>query len=73
MKQTYTLPDGTTTAYWKGSYKKWRAIAEPIERALSLEAHGYDPDLWLIDLQTGQEIQLPRWFAVRLADYLRAA
>lgn len=66
----YRTPDGKHTTSSRRYIKEWRAITRPIEQGLGLKTIGFDPDLLMTNSDGRGSIDMPLWFAKRLAEKL---
>ena len=68
----YALPDGTSTTSVKTYIAAWRAIGEPIAKALDASLIAWDPDL-LFRRASGKTFELPIDIAVALSRIIAGA
>lgn len=66
----YCTPDGKHTTSSRRYIKEWRAITRPIEKELGLKTIGFDPDVLMSNRDGRGVIDMPIWFAKRLAEKL---
>ena len=67
---TYRTPDGKYTTSSRRYIKEWRSITRPIEKGLGLKTIGFDPGLLMSNHDGQGAIDMPLWFAKRLAEKL---
>jgi hypothetical protein len=65
-----TMPDGRETSNLGEYFKAWDAIRSPIERELGVVTVSYDPGLCVRNPDGGHTVDMPMWFAMKLAERL---